>query len=143
MELGGPGRMTPYQNRPGGVLFMSVNRLNTFGLAVIALACRGSAQAPQAPQPPTAPHDPPPGTLPSASVLIDERRGEMVIALPAVELPAASPGDEVMVRTPVYRVEIPLNASLYRARVEVLDDAGRELPRELLHHFNLSDPDHR
>src|SRR2546429_9487287 len=34
-------------------------------------------------------------------------------------------------------------ASLLPSHVEVLDESGRPLPHELLHHFNLSDPDHR
>jgi hypothetical protein len=32
---------------------------------------------------------------------------------------------------------------LYGARVEVLDGSGKALPPELIHHFNLIDPEHR
>src|SRR5260370_26829472 len=48
-----------------------------------------------------------------------------------------------MVGLPLCEVLIPVDASLHGADVLVLDSAGRELPHELLHHFNLSDPDHR
>src|SRR5947209_19763643 len=48
-----------------------------------------------------------------------------------------------MVGLPLCRVLMPVSASLHSARVEVLDGSGRELPREMLHHFNLTDPEHR
>jgi hypothetical protein len=38
---------------------------------------------------------------------------------------------------------MPASGSLYGFRVEMVDSAGRELPSELIHHFNLIDPDHR
>src|SRR2546422_6493695 len=81
--------------------------------------------------------------LPHATVLVDPGSHELVIQLPPVEVPAASHGGEAMVGLPLCQVLVPVNASLHSSHVEVLDDSGRFLPHELLHHFNLSDPDHR
>jgi len=48
-----------------------------------------------------------------------------------------------VVLLPVYCAEIPTSGSIFRAHIEVLDATGNALPAELLHHFNLADPDHR
>ena len=82
------------------------------------------------------------GALPPATVLLDEARHRLVIELPAVDVPVATHG-EVMVGPPLCQVLVPVSASLHSARVEVLDRSGHELPRVMLHHFNLSDPEHR
>ena len=89
---------------------------------------------------------PPPGpgldSLPPATVLLDRAEHRLVVELPAVDVPAAT-HREIMVALPLCRVLVPVSASLHSARVEILDGAGHELPRALLHHFNLSDPDRR
>jgi hypothetical protein len=94
-----------------------------------------------------------PDDLPAAAVRVDAAARRIVIELPAVDLPAArpavrrgrdrEPGGEAMVGVPLCRVVVPLSASLYSARVEIVDAGGRALPRATLHHFNLTDPDHR
>src|SRR3989442_9172841 len=81
---------------------------------------------------------PPPATGPGGS-----GSPELVIQLPPVDVPAASHGGEAMVGLPLCQVLVPLNASLHGSRVEVVDGSGRLLPHEMLHHFNLSDPDRR
>src|SRR5207247_5665944 len=43
----------------------------------------------------------------------------------------------------VAMLEIPADGSIHGFRVEVVDSADHELPDELIHHFNLIDPDHR
>jgi hypothetical protein len=88
---------------------------------------------------------PGPGTdgLPRATVLVDQGAHQLVIELPAVEVPAAGRGGEAMVGLPLCQLLVPVSASLHSSRVEVLDGSGRSLPHTLLHHFNLSDPDHR
>jgi hypothetical protein len=48
-----------------------------------------------------------------------------------------------VVLLPVYSAEMPISGAIFRAHIEVLDAAGNALPGELLHHFNLADPDHR
>jgi hypothetical protein len=38
---------------------------------------------------------------------------------------------------------LPAGGAIFGFRAEVVDEAGRELPAELIHHFNLLDPTHR
>jgi hypothetical protein len=89
------------------------------------------------------PFGPGPETLPRATVLVDSGTHQLVIQLPAVDVPAAGSGGEAMVGLPLCQVLVPVDASLHGSRVEVVDESGRPLPHEMLHHFNLSDPDHR
>jgi hypothetical protein len=84
-----------------------------------------------------------PEPLPRAAVLVDSAEHRLIIELPAVELPAAAGDRDAMVGLPLCEVLVPVSASLHSARVEVMDGAGRVLPQETLHHFNLSDPYHR
>jgi len=86
---------------------------------------------------------PGPAALPRAAVLVDPKSHRLVIELPAVDVPAAHEGVETMVGLPLCEVLVPVDASLHSAQVELVDDAGHALPRTVLHHFNLSDPDHR
>ena len=81
-------------------------------------------------------------SLPRATVLLDPAEHRLVVELPPVDVPAATRG-EIMVGLPLCRVLVPVSASLHSARVELLDASGHELPRAMLHHFNLTDPDHR
>src|SRR5260221_1890390 len=84
-----------------------------------------------------------PDTLPRATVLVDSGAHQLVIQLPPVDVPAAGSGGEAMVGLPLCQVLVPVDASVHGSRVEVVDESGRPLPHEMLHHFNLSDPDHR
>jgi len=77
-------------------------------------------------------------SLPLATTRVDEGANELVIELPPVEVPANG-----MIRTPVHRARVPFEVALHGFRVEVLDEAGRVLPNDRLHHFNLTDPDRR
>jgi hypothetical protein len=86
---------------------------------------------------------PGPESLPHATVRVDVALHELVIELPAVDVPAAGRRGESMVRLPLCQVLFPVDASLHSSRVDVVDDSGRALPHRMLHHFNLSDPDHR
>jgi len=82
--------------------------------------------------------------LPHAGVVVDSQHRRIVIELPPTELPGRTPPEEMAVLLlPVYAAEIPTSGAIFRAHIEVLDAAGHELPGELLHHFNLADPDHR
>jgi len=82
--------------------------------------------------------------LPAAQVTVDSSHRVIVIELPPTDLPASQPHRDVaMVLLPVYQVELPTNGTIYRAHIDLLDAAGQPLPREMLHHLNLADPDHR
>jgi hypothetical protein len=90
--------------------------------------------------------DPGPGPLHAdaagARAFVDRAKGEIVIELAPVELPADAARD-VMVLPPIAMLRMPASGSLYGFRVEMVDSADRPLPSELIHHFNLIDPDHR
>ncbi|HKW40226.1 MAG TPA: hypothetical protein VJN39_03160 [Gemmatimonadales bacterium] len=86
---------------------------------------------------------PGPDSLPHATVLLDQEARQLVIELPPVEVPAARGDTEAMVGLPLCQLHVPVNVSVHSSHVEVVDGSGHALPRTLLHHFNLSDPDHR
>ena len=80
--------------------------------------------------------------LPAATVTLV--RSELVIELPAIDLPAGMPGmDEPMGRTPLAAAAVPASGFISGFRVDVVDGAGQALPKTLLHHVNLSDPGRR
>ncbi len=81
--------------------------------------------------------------LPHAQVSLDVDHGVMVVELPPVDLPASTPGSEFMTGLPVYQAVIPDGVSLYQVGARVVDSAGQELPKVLLHHMNLTDPGRR
>lgn len=85
-------------------------------------------------------------TLPSAQLTVHPERREMVLELAAVDLPAGG-GHEghhgAMGLPPVALAEMPFDAAIHAFRAEIVDGDGRPLPTELLHHFNVVDPDHR
>lgn len=66
----------------------------------------------------------------------------MFIDLAPVDLPAHASHHE-LAQPPVAILPLPAGGSLYGFRVVMVDSAGRELPAQLIHHFNLIDPDHR
>lgn len=89
-------------------------------------------------------HGGPLDRLPPARVEVDSQRRQIIIELPPTDLPGRAPRqDMAMLVLPVYSAEIPTSGAIFRAHIEVLDATGHELPGELLHHFNLADPDHR
>src|SRR2546426_9323619 len=72
------------------------------------------------------PPPPPPPSLPLATVRVDVGEQRLVIELPPVDLPAATPGHDTMVGLPLCHVLVPVSASLHSARVEVVDETGRD-----------------
>src|SRR2546430_4828503 len=77
-----------------------------------------------------------------ARIFTDPGRGALVIDLAPLELPARTP-HHALAQPPVATLEIPSDGYIHGFRVAVVDSAGRELSDELIHHFNLIDPDHR
>jgi len=86
---------------------------------------------------------PGPDSLPRATVIVDSGAHQLVIQLPPVDVPAAGRGGELMVGLPLCQVLVPLDVTLHGSWVDIADGSGRLLPHEMLHHFNLSDPDRR
>ena len=78
----------------------------------------------------------------SARIFLDARAGTLVLDLAPMDLPANTP-HHALAQPPVATLEIPASGSIYAFRVHVVDSAGHPLPDELIHHFNLIDPDHR
>lgn len=77
-----------------------------------------------------------------ARALVDPKRGEIFIDLAPVDLPART-HHHAIAQPPVAVLRLPASGLLYGFRVEMIDSAGNLLPAELIHHFNLIDPDHR
>ena len=80
--------------------------------------------------------------LPSARITADPRKGELVIELAPVDLPAGA-SHHVLAQPPVAVLEMPTGGAIYGFRIEVVDSAGRAVPGEVLHHFNFIDLEHR
>ena len=66
------------------------------------------------------------------------RRNELLLELPPVDLPAGS-----VVEEPASVGEFPVNGSIYALHAELVDETGRHLPPEMLHHMNVMDPGER
>src|SRR5260370_32837198 len=77
-----------------------------------------------------------------ARIFRDPTAGTLVVDLAPTDLPANTP-HHMIAQPPVATLEIPETGSIYGFRVGVVDSAGRWLPGEMIHHFNLIDPDHR
>jgi hypothetical protein len=106
-----------------------INRLR-FGLVALLVAADGHLPSPL----------PSPAT--DARIFLDARAAALVIDLAPMDLPARTP-HHAIAQPPVATLEIPQSGSIYGFRVQVVDSAGTVLPDELIHHFNLIDPDHR
>jgi len=75
---------------------------------------------------------------PQATITADPKRDELVLELPAADLPAGT-----VVEPPASLAEFPVNGSLYAFHAEVVDEHGRRLPDEFLHHMNVMSPTER
>jgi hypothetical protein len=106
-----------------------INRLR-FGLVALLVAADGHVPSP------------PPSAATDARIFLDARAAALVIDLAPMDLPARTP-HHAIAQPPVATLEIPQSGSIYGFRVQVVDSAGTVLPDELIHHFNLIDPDHR
>jgi hypothetical protein len=80
--------------------------------------------------------------LPAARITADPRRREVTIELPAVDLPAGVAGHHGA-ELPAAAGELPVDGAIFGFRAEVVDADGHLLPSELIHHFNVMDPEGR
>lgn len=84
-----------------------------------------------------------PPALPEESDLVrvvdHPERGELEVVVGPVALPAGGPH----LRLPVQMVTLPIEGWLHGFDWSMRDAGGEELPRRLLHHVNLIDPDAR
>jgi hypothetical protein len=73
-------------------------------------------------------------------------RGELVIELAPVDLPAGGghhAAHHALQQPPVSVAEMPTSGAGYGFRIEAWDADGREVPPEVVHHFNVIDPERR
>ena len=80
--------------------------------------------------------------LPAAVISVDPRRGELTIELPPVDLPAGGVG-HAGAQPPTSVGEFPVGGAIFGFRTEAVDETGRLLPAEVIHHFNVMDPSDR
>lgn len=81
-----------------------------------------------------------PATAARVQVLHETEHQDVVMLLG----PFALPGEGNTMRlTPALAVPVPVDGWVTDFRARVLDDRGQELPRVILHHFNLVRPDRR
>jgi len=106
-------------------------------LAVLRLAVAGRAGAVPADRP-SARISPDFSSLERTTITPGAKRGELLMELPAVDLPAGG-----MVKQPASLAQFPLDGSIYAVRAEIVDMHGRKLPMDLLHHMNVMDPNER
>src|SRR6185503_2333368 len=71
--------------------------------------------------------------LPAARVTVDRRLGELTIELPPVDLPAGT-GHHSLNQPPVSLAELPVAGAIHGFRTELVDETGRQLSPELIHH---------
>ena len=81
-----------------------------------------------------------PATEARVQVLHDAEHEDIVVLLGPFSLPA---GGNTMRLTPALPVPVPVDGWVTDFRAQVVDEGGRELPREILHHVNLVRPDRR
>lgn len=78
---------------------------------------------------------------PPARVTVDRQNDELVVALAPVAVPAG--GHEEVEQPKIETVAIPVSAYLHGFEVDLVDDAGNQLPSALLHHVNIIAPQRR
>jgi hypothetical protein len=76
--------------------------------------------------------------LERTTITKNPERDELVLELPAVDLPAGTVVDQA-----ASVGEFPVNGSIYALHAELVDETGRHLPTGLLHHMNVMDPSER
>ena len=107
-------------------------------VVVAALRLAASVYAANAdPVPPPASSDDWSG-LERATITKNPERDELVLELPAVDVPAGTVVDQA-----ASVGEFPVKGSIYALHAEVVDDHGQRLSNDLLHHMNVMDPSER
>jgi hypothetical protein len=96
-------------------------------------------------------HDETPAAMDSdGGIAVEDTGSELILTSPPVELPAMDMaegheghGGHMGVYPPVGTITIPMHGYLRGFDYEVVDGNGEVLPRQIVHHFNIIDPDHR
>jgi hypothetical protein len=85
---------------------------------------------------------------PVTRVTDDPENRRLTISVGPVDLPAMPPGHDhheatSMVLPPVEIVTVPKDIAVYGFDFDVIDAEGKPVSRQVVHHLNLIDPDHR
>ena len=72
----------------------------------------------------------------------DREAREIVFSIGPIDLPAGA-GHHAIHQPPLLTGRVPMDAYLYGFDIELVDADGQPVPRRVLHHVNLIDPDHR
>ncbi|HKS06964.1 MAG TPA: hypothetical protein VJR92_11665 [Gemmatimonadaceae bacterium] len=113
-------------------------RLLTLGLSLGLAACGGPTAA-ESIDPDRVTLD----SIPLGAAKFDTARGELVLEMPPIDIPAAVGEHEGMIVTPAVRVDIPWAGFASSVRTEMVDSAGKIIPPTHIHHVNVIDPQRR
>lgn len=117
---------------------MAPRVLVVLGLAVLRVGVAGYASAVPVHRPAPAPDSAWSG-LARTTITPGRSKGELFMVLPAIDhLPAGG-----MVKQPASLAVFPFDGFLYGVRAEIVDESGRQLPIDLLHHMNVMNPNER
>ena len=105
-------------------------------VAALRLAVSAYAASADPVRPPVPPDDW--SGLERTTITKNPERDELTLELPAVDLPAGTVVDQA-----ASVGEFPVNGSIYALHAEVIDERGRRLSNDFLHHMNVMDPAER
>ncbi|HKC40017.1 MAG TPA: hypothetical protein VKC15_10785, partial [Gemmatimonadales bacterium] len=105
-------------------------------VAALRLAVSAYAASADPVHPPAAPDDW--SGLERTTITKNPERDELTLELPAVDLPAGTVVDQA-----ASVGEFPVDGSIYALHAEVVDERGRRLSSDFLHHMNVMDPAER
>ena len=105
-------------------------------VAALRLAVSAYAASADPVHPTTAPDDW--SGLERTTITKNPERDELTLELPAVDLPAGTVVDQA-----ASVGEFPVDGSIYALHAEVVDERGRRLSSDFLHHMNVMDPAER
>lgn len=78
----------------------------------------------------------------AVQVRVDSERGEIVVSVPGIHVPEATPYSHHPSESR-FRFRWPAPGWVQGYRIDLLDSAGRVLPREMLHHAGVANLDRR
>ncbi len=81
-----------------------------------------------------------------ATTKLEDTGKELIIEVGPVDIPVPmemAGHDHIGIFPPIGTVTVPTDGYLYGFDYEVVDAQGNELPSNIVHHFNIIDPDNR
>lgn len=87
--------------------------------------------------------------IPAPAMTVEDTGSELILTTTPVHLPVMEHGDDhgdgghIGTFPPVETVTLPIHGYLRGFDYEVVDGDGNVLPQQIVHHFNVIDPDHK